>query len=171
MRLKIVPSNIETHMPLDGLIVSKTDTKGIITYCNQLFMEMASYKESELIGKNHNIIRHPDMPRAAFKLAWDMIKTGKEFFGYVKNLRKDGGHYWVFVNITPDYDSRGNIIGYTSARRKPTQSAIDAVIPIYKEMVNLERGGKMDTSTKYLLDFLEKNNIGYDELVLSLQGV
>jgi len=164
-------TDVETTMPHDGFIVSKTNSKGIITYCNEIFMQMADYEEIELLGKNHNLIRHPDMPRVAFKLAWDMISTGKEFFGFVKNLRKDGGYYWVFVNITPDYDSSNNIVGYTSARRKPQQSAIDAIIPIYKEMVRLEQSGGMDASGKYLFDFLDSNKIGYDELVLSLQGV
>ena len=96
------------------------------------FIDMAGYEEAVLLGKNHNIIRHPDMPKVAFKLCWDLISSGKEFFGFVKNMSKDGGHYWVFANITPDYDSSGKIIGYTSVRRKPPQSAINAIEPIYK---------------------------------------
>ena len=79
----ITPTNDEKVMSQDDFIVSKTNLKGIITYCNQIFMDMAQYNESELIGKNHNIIRHPDMPQIAFKLAWDLIQSGKEFFGFV----------------------------------------------------------------------------------------
>lgn len=167
---KIILTNNELKMKENDFIVSKTNEKGIITYCNEIFMDMASYKEDELLGKNHNIIRHPDMPRVAFKLAWDLISSGKEFFGFVKNLAKTGDYYWVFANITPDYDSSGRIIGYTSVRRKPSQKAIDTLIPIYKKMCELEKSGGMDASGKFLFDFLDENKITYDELILSLQG-
>lgn len=169
-RPHITPTNNETKMADNDFIVSKTNEKGIITYCNEIFMSMAGYNEKDLIGKNHNIIRHPDMPQVAFKLAWDLISSGKEFFGFVKNLKKDGGYYWVFANITPDYDERGKVIGYTSVRRKPPQSAIDAVTPLYCEMIKLESKAGMDASGKYLFDFLDKNGVTYDELVISLQG-
>jgi len=155
----------------DDFIVSKTDEKGIITYCNEIFMKMAGYSEDELLGKNHNIIRHPDMPRVAFKLAWDLISSKQEFFGFVKNLKKDGGYYWVFANITADYDKNGMIVGYTSVRRKPTQSAIDTLIPMYEEMLRLEKSGGMEASGAYLFNFLDANNVSYDELILSIQGV
>lgn len=166
----VTPTQHEIKMKDNDFIVSKTDAKGSITYCNEIFMSMAGYNEKELIGKNHNIIRHPDVPQVAFKLAWDLISNGKEFFGFVKNLKKDGGYYWVFANITPDYNENGKIIGYTSVRRKPKQSAIDAVVPLYKEMIQLERTGGMEASSKYLFDFLDENGVTYDELVISLQG-
>lgn len=162
-------TNEEKKLDDDDFIVSKTDTKGTITYCNRIFLEMAGYSKYELIGANHNLIRHPDMPRIAFKLAWDLIKNGKEFFGFVKNLRKNGGYYWVFTYITADYDSQGNIIGYTSVRRKPTQAAIDAIIPIYKLLIDAENTGGMDASLKLLTGYLEQNKITYDALVCSLQ--
>jgi len=169
-RQKIIPTNNEIKMKDNDFIVSKTDARGVITYCNEIFMEMANYDEKELVGKNHNIIRHPDMPRVAFKLAWDLISSGKEFFGFVKNMAKTGDYYWVFANITPDYDSSGKIIGYTSVRRKPSQSAINTVIPIYQKMCELEKTGGMEASGKFLFDFLDENNVTYDELILSLQG-
>ncbi len=169
-KLSIVHTHHETKMKKNDFIVSKTDEKGKITYCNEIFMTIAGYEEKELLGKNHKIIRHPDVPRIAFKLAWDLISSGKEFFGFVKNLKKDGGYYWVFANITPDYDTSGKIIGYTSVRRMPPQSAIDAIVPIYQEMVKLEKNGGMEASKKYLFDFLDANKVSYDELVISLQG-
>lgn len=159
----------EIFLNENDFIVSKTNKKGIITYCNEIFMHMAAYEEKELLGKNHNIIRHPDMPQAAFKLAWDLIATGEEFFGFVKNLSKTGNYYWVFANITADYDEKGEIIGYTSVRRKPNEKAIKAIIPIYKEMINIENNKSIDDSTSYLLNFLSQNNISYTNLVLSLQ--
>lgn len=169
-REKITPTNNEIKMKENDFIVSKTDAKGIITYCNEIFMEMASYSENELLGKNHNIIRHPDMPRVAFNLAWDLIASGKEFFGFVKNMTKNGDYYWVFANITPDYDENHKIIGYTSVRRKPSDSAIRTIIPIYQQMCELEKTGGMEASGKFLFNFLDENNTTYDELVVSLQG-
>lgn len=167
--IKIVDKEISLNE--NDFIVSKTDEKGIITYCNEIFMHMAGYEEKELLRKNHNLIRHPDMPKAAFKLCWDLISNGKEFFGFVKNLRKDGSYYWVFANITPDYNTQGKIIGYTSIRRKPSQKGIDAVIPIYKQLVEIEKEKNTNASTQFLVDFLEENKVSYDNLILSLQGV
>ncbi len=169
---KDAPKNItnkEKKLTDNDFILSKTDTKGMIIYCNEIFTEMSGYKAQDLIGANHNLIRHPDMPRVAFKLAWDTIKSKKEFFGFVKNLRADGGFYWVFTYITADLDERGNIISYTSVRRKPQQSAIDAIAPIYKALVDAEKTGGMDASGKILMDYLEQNKISYDALVMNLQ--
>ena len=149
-RVKITPKNSEKVMQYNDFIVSKTDKKGIITYCNEIFMYMAGYKESELIRENHNLIRHPDMPRVAFKLAWDLISSGQEFIGFVKNLSKDGSFYWVFATITADYDNNNNIIGYTSVRRKPPKSAINAIEPIYKLLLDTEKTGGMEASGKLL---------------------
>ncbi len=159
----------ETVMSENDFIVSKTDTKGFITYCNEIFIEMSGYTPMELMEANHNIIRHPDMPKVAFKLAWDLIKSGQEFFGFVKNLRKDGGFYWVFAYITADYDSSGNIIGYSSFRRKPPKSAINQIEPVYKLLVDAERKGGMEASGKLLADFLEQNKTTYNALVMNLQ--
>ena len=155
----------------NDFIVSKTDTKGFITYCNQIFMDMCMYSQDELIGANHNLIRHPDMPRIAFKLLWNLIQQKKEFFGFVKNLRKDGGYYWVFANITASVDSNGNIVGYYSVRRKPSKKGIEAVIPLYKQLVNAEQRGGIAASEALLMDFLKKNNTTYEELVTSLQDM
>jgi DNA primase catalytic subunit len=109
------------------------------------------------------------MPRVAFKLAWDLIKSKKEFFGFVKNLRADGGFYWVFAYITADLDERGNITSYTSVRRKALQSAVDAITPIYKILVDAEKTGGMEASEKILMNYLKENKTSYDELVINLQ--
>lgn len=163
-------TNDEKKLDTHDYIVSKTDTKGMITYCNRIFEEMAGYSKNELIGANHNLVRHPDMPRVAFKLAWDLISSGKEFFGYVKNLRKNGGYYWVFTYITADYDSRGNIIGYTSVRRKPTESALETIIPIYRSLIEEEKKGGMEASGRALFDLLAQNKVSYNAFVASLQN-
>lgn len=172
MKPTITPRNVEKVLPDNSYIVSKTDLKGRITYANPIFMEMAGYTENELLDVQHNIIRHPDMPRGAFKLLWDTISQGNEFFAYVINLAKDGSYYWVFANITPDRDPQGNITGYLSVRRKPRAEAIEAVKPIYKAMVDLERkhgtNDGMNHSIQFLLDALAQQGVSYEEFILSI---
>lgn len=132
------PEPIDEEYKFDeGLIVSSTDLKGIITYANRKFCEIANYSRGELIGKNHNIVRHPDMPKAAFQELWDTIKGGKEWTGIVKNLRKDGKYYWVYSHITP-IEKDGEITGYTAARRPASQTEINEVIPLYKDLLEKE---------------------------------
>jgi PAS domain S-box-containing protein len=168
----IEPTSVERKMREDDFIVSKTNAKGIITYGNPIFIEFSGYTEEELLGSQHNIIRHPDMPRAAFKLAWDTIASGKEFFGYVKNMAKDGSFYWVFTHISPDFDSRRSILGYSSVRRCPRQGAIAKIEPVYRQMLDAERAaGPRDAiaaGTAVLLDLLQQTGMSYEELVFSL---
>ena len=172
MKSRVAPSGKEKVMRENDFIVSKTDTKGIITYGNRIFIEFSGYDESELIGTQHNIIRHPDMPRAVFKLLWDTIVQGKEISAYVKNMAKDGSFYWVFANVTPDFDERGNISGYFSVRRKPKADAVAVVSGLYQAMLEAERtAGARDAiaaSTKILVNLLAEKNISYDELIFSL---
>jgi PAS domain S-box-containing protein len=165
--------NEEKVLSDNDFIVSKTDTKGYITYCNRIFVEMAGWSRFELIGANHNIIRHPDMPKIAFKILWDLIQNKKEFFGFVKNLRKNGGFYWVFAYITPDLDLNGNIIGYTSFRKKPSRKGIEVMSEIYKKLVEAEKVGGVAQSYELLKEMLnatDENIIEkYQKLVFDLQ--
>lgn len=171
-RKDIVPSTRERLMRETDFIVSKTDTKGLITYCNPIFIEFSGYTEDELIGSQHNIVRHPDMPRAAFKLAWDTIQSGKEFFAYVKNMALDGSFYWVFAHITPDRDQAGRIVGYTSVRRSPRRAAINAITPVYAAMLAAEQAaGPRDAiaaGTRVLNDVLQQKGMSYAELAFAL---
>jgi len=165
--------NTEKIMGDNDFIVSKTDTKGFITYCNRIFVDMAGWSRRELIGANHNLIRHPDMPRIAFKIAWDLISSKQEFFGFVKNLRKDGGYYWVLAYITADEDLNGNIIGYTSFRKKPSREAIKKITPIYQALIEAEKTGGMEASYNLLKEALNATDENvvekYHELVFTLQ--
>jgi PAS domain S-box-containing protein len=163
-------TNNEKVLNQHDFIVSKTDIKGKIIYCNEIFTKMAGYPATDLIGANHNIIRHPDMPKVAFKLLWDLIQNKDEFFGFVKNLSADGGYYWVFAYITADLDQNGNITSYTSVRRKMPQSAIDIITPIYKELLSAERSGGIEASHKLLTQLLEKHQLGYREFIINLQS-
>ncbi len=162
-------TNNEKVLGEDDFIVSKTNLQGKIIYCNEIFAEMAGYPFGQLIGANHNLIRHPDMPKIAFKILWDYVQNKKEYFGFVKNLCADGGYYWVFAYITPDFDSNGNIISYTSVRRKMTESAKEAIIPLYKKLLEAERSGGLAASEKLLEDLLKEKKMSYNQLVISLQ--
>ncbi|MCB1831603.1 MAG: PAS domain-containing protein [Chromatiaceae bacterium] len=172
MKYTIQPLDRERQLPDDSYIVSKTDLKGRITYANRIFMDVARYIEPELLGVQHNLIRHPDMPRGAFKLVWDKIEQGQEVFAYVKNLAKDGQYYWVFANITPDKDAQGNITGYLSVRRKPRRDAVAIVEPIYRQMLSIEKQhpakNQMDHSIGFLVDALDSKGVSYEEFILAI---
>ena len=172
MKQKIAPIAKEKVMRENDFIVSKTDLKGRITYGNRIFVEFSGYDLSELIGAQHNIIRHPDMPRAVFKLLWDTIEQGKEISAYVKNMAKDGSFYWVFANVTPDFDEHGKISGYYSVRRKPKPEAVKVVSGLYQAMLDAEqKAGARDAisaSTKILTDLLAQKGVSYDQLIFSL---
>jgi PAS domain S-box-containing protein len=131
-RARIVPTGRESFLDLEEIIVSKTDLKGRITYANDVFLRVARMTEAEVIGAPHNIIRHPEMPRAVFQLLWERIESGHECFAYVLNMAKNGDHYWVFAHVTPSRDAKGTITGYHSNRRKPDPGQIAAVAPLYK---------------------------------------
>ncbi|MGE4295079.1 MAG: PAS domain-containing protein [Campylobacterales bacterium] len=162
------PIEREKTFAEDEIIVSKTDTKGVITYGNELFIQMSGYEEEELLGKPHNLIRHPDMPRAVFKLLWDTLATGTEVFAYVKNLAKDGSYYWVLANVTCSYDLGGRVIGYHSVRRKPEKRVLEKVIPLYAAMLQAEKQGGMEAGGAVLGKLLKESGMAYEELVLSL---
>ncbi len=172
MKQKITPTATEKVMRENDFIVSKTDLKGRITYGNRIFVEFSGYDLGELLGAQHNIIRHPDMPRAVFKLLWDTIEQGKEISAYVKNMAKDGSFYWVFANVTPDFDEQGRIAGYYSVRRKPKPEAVKVVGGLYQAMLEAERNaGTRDAiaaSTKILTDLLAQKGVSYDQLIFSL---
>ncbi len=129
----------EVPYPDGKLIVSRTDTKGIITHTNQAFVDMSGYTEEELIGQPHAILRHPDMPAIAFKDVWDTLGRGEKWHGYVKNIRKDGRYYWVFASAIPNVRN-GEIVGFTSVRRKPSRTKINECIPLYAELRAKELG-------------------------------
>lgn len=172
MKSRVTPTSREKVMRENDFIVSKTDLTGRITYCNRIFIEFSGYEEDELLGAQHNIIRHPDMPRGVFKFLWDSIKAEKECFAYVKNMARDGSFYWVFANITPDYGADGRPSGYYSVRRAPKRSAVDAVTGLYRQMLaEEERAGPRDAcdaSLALLNQTLADKGLSYDEFILSL---
>lgn len=170
---KILPSGREAFFGEEEIIVSKTDLKGIITYANDVFVRVSGYSEEELLGKPHNLIRHPDMPACVFQLLWDTLQARKEIFAYVLNMGKDGSHYWVFAHVTPSYDVQGKHIGYHSNRRVPYPDALLAVKGLYKQLLEIERKypnkkEAIAASTAALVKLLEQSGKSYGEFVFGL---
>lgn len=170
--MNVIPTKNEKLLREGDFVVSKTDLKGRITYGNRIFCEFSGYSERELLGIQHNVIRHPDMPRGVFKFLWDTIQSGQECFAYVKNLSKDGSFYWVWTNVTPSFDPSGQLVGYFSVRRKPRKEAVAAAADLYKLMLQEEqRAGPKDAcsaSLNLLVGLLEKNGVDYAKFIHSL---
>lgn len=127
----------EVKLRKDQELVTKTNLKGIITYTNPDFVEVSGFTEAELVGQNHNIVRHPDMPVEAFKDLWDTLKLGRPWNKLVKNRCKNGDYYWVKANVTPVF-SNGEIVEYMSVRTRPSQDEIDASTKLYAQLKKKE---------------------------------
>ena len=154
--MKPTPLDIEIELDPKRYIVSETDAKGKITYCNDYFMEVSGYTEEELIGKPHNIVRHPDMPKVVFKLLWETISAGKNINALVKNLAKDGRYYWIFTEfeIRKNTDT-GEIIGYHAARKSISKHVIEIIADLYAELLEIEKNDSIEAAEKYLVNFLK----------------
>lgn len=171
----ITPVNEEIMFGEDEIIVSKTDMKGRLTYANDVFCRVAEMTTKEVIGKPHSIIRHPDMPRAVFKLLWDAIQAGTEIFAYVKNMSKTGKFYWVIAHITPSIDEHGHVTGYHSNRRKPDRHEIETISRIYQTLINEEKKHAnaktgMEASYSLLQNMLAEQGKTYSEFVWAIRG-
>ena len=155
------------------IIVSKTNSKGVITYANDVFLRVSGYAEGELVGAPHSILRHPHMPRCVFKVLWDTIETGNEIFAYVLNRNKRGDGYWVLAHVTPTHDEQGRIVGYHSNRRKPEDRSVATIRPIYaallaEEAKHADRRAATNAGMALLLKTISETGMTYDEFVLSL---
>ncbi|HEX8609976.1 MAG TPA: methyl-accepting chemotaxis protein [Telluria sp.] len=131
MRNNLPVTGIEYELREGQSIVSKTDIKGKITYVNASFVEVSGFTEEELIGKPHNLVRHPDMPAEAFADLWRSMKAGRPWTGLVKNRRKNGDFYWVVANVTPVKEN-GEAVGYMSVRTRPTREQVKAAGELYR---------------------------------------
>jgi len=127
----------ETVLDDYAFLVSETDAKGNIRFANDDFCKIAEYTLEELIDQPHNMVRHKDMPRAAFKSLWDTVQSGNVWTGYVKNATKSGGYYWVFATVYP-FESCDGSKGYLSCRRKPSQEEIEEHEALYREWIKAE---------------------------------
>lgn len=169
------PTGHERTFGHDEIIVSKTDLTGRITYANDVFLRVAGYQPHEILDAPHSILRHPDMPRSVFKLAWDRIQSGQEIFAYVKNIARNGDHYWVFAHITPTFDDNGKITGYHSNRRTPDESALRIIGDLYAAILAEEKRQStkalaIAAGEALLAKVLAEKNTTYDELVFAVTG-
>ncbi|MGE0732799.1 MAG: PAS domain-containing protein [Acidimicrobiia bacterium] len=175
MTASVQPSGVERTFGPEELIVSKTDSRGRITYANDVFLRVSRYAEHEVLGRPHNIIRHPDMPRSIFQLMWSTIQRGDEVFAYVLNLAADGAQYWVLAHITATRDPDGTITGYHSNRRRPADDAIGPITELYATVRRAERRSAeprqaLDAGMVVLQTAIRSAHIDYDQYVWSLIG-
>lgn len=171
--LRVKPTGVERLLGDEEIIVSKTDPSGRITYVNQTLLDISDFTEDDLIGQQHSIVRHPEMPRSVFKLLWETVQSGQEIFAYVVNLTKFGDHYWVFAHITPTFDGEGNIIGFHSNRRAPERRGVESAQELYKTLIAEEqrypdRRKGMLSATELLQSILADKGCEYDRYVMSL---
>jgi PAS domain S-box-containing protein len=168
----IIPQTHERLMRDGEYIVSSSDLTGRITAVNDILIEYSGYSEAELTGRQHNILRHPDMPRAMFWLIWETIRHGEDFQGYVKNLCKDGGFYWVHARISPQFDEEGHPTGYQSVRRKPARRAVEKVADLYQRMLAAEAAvgaaEAVEAGLKVLQSELVAQQLAYEQWVARL---
>lgn len=169
----VKPTGVERFFREDEIIVSKTDLKGRITYANAVFLHISGFREDELLGEAHNIVRHPGMPKCVFKLAWDTMQSGQEIFAYVLNLCKNGDHYWVHAHMTPSLDANGRITGYHSNRRVPERESVAAAEALYRQLLDEEKRHSdwregMEAAMRILQNTLTTAGKEYDEFVFSL---
>jgi len=169
-------SGNEAFFAENETIVSKTDLTGKLVYGNEVFYRLAGLSEKECLGQQHNIIRHPEMPRCVFDLLWETIKSGEEIFAYVNNRSANGDNYWVFAHVTPSRDKDGNIVGYYSNRRVPDRKVLDDhIIPFYKELLETELSisspkEALEASRAKIADKLAEHKMTFNEWMFALNA-
>jgi len=155
--MKPTPRDEEIELDPKRYIVSETDAKGKITFCNDYFIEVSGYSKDELIGKPHSIVRHPDMPKVVFKLLWETISQGKNINAIVKNLAKDGRYYWIFTEFESRRDTDTHaIIGYHAARKKISKHVLEIIADLYAKLLEIEKSDGVEASEAYLIEFLKE---------------
>ncbi|WP_456375932.1 PAS domain-containing protein [Lutibacter sp.] len=159
------PINEEINIPNNEILISVTNPKGIITEVNDIFIKISGYREDELIGVSHNIIRHPDMPKIMFKIVWNHIMDKENVMAVVKNLAKDGRYYWVVTDFVTRVDADNNIINYTAYRRPVHDEVKQVVIPLYRALCAIEDVAGIKASEKFLNDYFEDRGTNYDDMV------
>ncbi len=162
--IKPIPKNEEIKLNPHKTIMSKTDKKGIIEYANEYFMEISGYKEWELMGQPHNVIRHPDMPKTVFKILWDRINNGIPTYALVKNLAKDGRYYWVIAHFLPVMKD-GEIVNHYAKRKAVPDELKEEISELYSTLRELEKVGGIEAGEAYLKSYMEEHGMNYDEFI------
>lgn len=167
------PTPINEPVKLDKYkyIMSRTDTKGNIEFGNDYFFEISGYNSSDLIGRSHNLIRHPDMPKVIFKLMWERLGQGKNIFAVVKNMAKDGRYYWVTTKFEIKKDALTNTIkSYMAYRQSAKPQTVTTISKLYDELLEIEKSGGVEASEKYLAGYLDSQRMTYDEYMDKVIG-
>ena len=154
------------------IIVSQSDLQGFIIYANPIFYKISAYPEGKLIGENHNIIRHRDMPKVIFKYMWEQIEAKKEVYCFVKNQAKENRYYWVYAYVRPSLNRDGTIRNYISTRKAISKKAKNIIEPFYKHLLNIEKKYGLKESEKEFNKFMQNNcyqNQSYNDVVHSIQ--
>ena len=166
----IEPTNTGHELSDEDFIILRTDLQGTITYANRCFIRLSGFEENELLSQPHKMLRHPDMPRTVFRLMWDTLESDREFFGYLKYLRKDGGYFWTFANLTPSFDDDHNVNGCFSVLRKAHPARLSYFSELYHEMIEAEKQfssdqESMDASSRLLTSALGGKE--YNEFIIA----
>ena len=157
----------------DALIATKTDLEGLVTYASEDFLTYSEMQMGDVLFKPHNIVRHPDMPHSTFKMMWDYLKQGREYFAFVKNRTKNDNFYWCFVNVTPSFSADGETLGYYAVRRAPNREILPRVEELYKKIRTIEEktGGNkgMEAGVQFLEGLAKEQNISFNNYIFNLQ--
>ena len=165
----IRPIDKEVFWDKTQTIISKSDLYGTIDYANETFADVSGYEEYELMGKPHNAVRHPDMPKIIFKMLWDALKKEEPFHVIAKNLAKSGRYYWVISDFEYIRDEQGKVINYLSKRDSIPQEVLDNhIIPLYRKLLLIEQASGLKYSEKYLIGFLEEKGVNFSDYVTGI---
>jgi len=162
---KIKPTGKTLKIKDGEIIISKTDMSGKITYANDTFIELSAFSKDELLGAPHNIIRHPDMPKALFYFMWDRINRGKNFKAVVKNITKNGDAYWVVTDFSIKKAPDGSVKYYTAFREGAPSYVVRDISLVYKEILKIEETQGMEISIKHFEALMDKKNMNYEEWI------
>jgi PAS domain S-box-containing protein len=167
--MKVKPTNKEIKLNPKKYILSTTDLEGNIIKVNDYFLEVCKYSKEELIGAPHSIVRHPDMPKAIFYLMWQHIQNGQNITAVVKNMAKNGDHYWVITDFEIRRDHDGKINRYMAFRQAAPKKIVRTIEPLYKKLIEIEKADDMEVSVEYLLDFVAGQGTDYNGYIQKLE--
>ncbi len=149
-------------------IVSKTDIEGKITFVNQNFCDVSGYSADELVGVQHNVLRHPDMPKAIFYMIWGSLHAGMETSAVIKNLAKSGKYFWLITDFSMQRDTQGNLQTFSSFNRIAPDHIVEVIEELYREMILAEKKGGIEGSLNYLNEFLAQKEMNYNDFLEDL---
>lgn len=150
------------------VIVSRTDTEGNIVYCNPTFLEVNSFKSSEIIKQPHSIVRHPDMPKTIFRVIWSIIEQGMPIQAVLKNQTNTGEYYWTLMTIKPQKDRENKVISYVAYGKQAPDAVIHTIEPLYRILCDIEHEVDIDAALQYLESHLKEEKMTYAQYMKHL---